>query len=103
MLEHMDGYDNFPIVYIEFCSVKDAGQTLFYSGIVIAWGGGLFATGAFLFALVSELFSSQSPNSLYSDALKKCKEFPRICHLLGKPIVGFRGSHDDTRRILRFP
>lgn len=80
--------------------VKDAGKTLWYSGIVIV---GFLATGAILFAVIKELFSNQSPQYIYSDALKKCTEFPRVCDLLGEPIVGFcEGSGRRSRTVLRF-
>nr|SVE93982.1 EOG090X0I05 [Scapholeberis mucronata] len=80
--------------------VKDAGKTVWYTGIVIC---GFIATGAILFAVVKELFWSQSPQSIYSDALKKCIEFPRICDLLGEPIKGFcDGSGRRGRTNLRY-
>ena len=50
---------------------------------------GLLATGAILFAVIKELFWSQSPQSIYSDALKKCIEHTKICDVLGPPITGF--------------
>nr|SVE92755.1 EOG090X0I05 [Megafenestra aurita] len=80
--------------------VKDAGKTVWYSGIVIC---GFIATGAILFAVIKELFWSQSPQSIYSDALKKCTEFPKICDLLGEPITGFcDGSGRRGRTNLRY-
>lgn len=88
-------------MFIFFHIVKDAGKTVWYSGIVVV---GFLATGAILFAVVKELFWSQSPQSIYSDALKKCTEFYRICDLLGEPITGFcDGSGRRGRTNLRYP
>lgn len=93
-------YSNLDFTIFPKCLVKDAGKTVWYTGIVIC---GFIATGAILFAVIKELFWSQSPQSIYSDALKKCTEFPRICDLLGEPITGFcDGSGRRGRTNLRF-
>nr|SVE85233.1 EOG090X0I05 [Daphnia pulex] len=79
--------------------VKDAGKTVWYTGIVIF---GFLATGALLFAVFKELFWSESPQSVYSDALKKCTDYPRMKDLLGEPITGFcDGSGRRGRTNLR--
>nr|SVE94603.1 EOG090X0I05 [Simocephalus serrulatus] len=79
--------------------VKDASKTVWYSGIVVI---GFLAAGAILYAVIKELFSSQSPQSIYSDALKKCLEFSRVCDLLGEPITAFcDGSGRRGRTNLR--
>jgi import inner membrane translocase subunit TIM21 len=80
-------------------SVKDAGKTVWYTGIVVL---GFLATGALLFAVFKELFWSESPQSVYSDALKKCTDYPRMKDLLGEPITGFcDGSGRRGRTNLR--
>nr|SVE85863.1 EOG090X0I05 [Daphnia pulicaria] len=79
--------------------VKDAGKTVWYTGIVVL---GFLATGALLFAVFKELFWSESPQSVYSDALKKCTDYPRMKDLLGEPITGFcDGSGRRGRTNLR--
>nr|SVE74546.1 EOG090X0I05 [Daphnia barbata] len=79
--------------------VKDAGKTVWYTGIVVV---GFIATGALLFAVIRELLWSESPQSVYSDALKKCSEYSRIKDLLGEPITGFcDGSGRRGRTNLR--
>lgn len=67
-----------------YVAVKEASKTIWYSGVVI---GGLVITGVILFTVLKELFWSQSPQSIYSDALKKCIIHPRICDVLGEPIT----------------
>lgn len=42
-----------------------------------------------------ELFSSKSPNSVYTTSLKKCCADPRVIDSLGEPIKGFG---EETRR-----
>ncbi|XP_057376277.1 mitochondrial import inner membrane translocase subunit Tim21-like [Daphnia carinata] len=79
--------------------VKDAGKTVWYTGIVVI---GFLATGALLFAVIKELLWSESPQSVYSDALKKCTECSRMKDLLGEPITGFcDGSGRRGRTNLR--
>nr|CAH0098236.1 unnamed protein product [Daphnia galeata] len=79
--------------------VRDAGKTVWYTGIVVF---GFLATGALLFAVFKELFWSESPQSIYSDALKKCTDHPRIKDFLGEPITGFcDGSGRRGRTNLR--
>nr|SVE78598.1 EOG090X0I05 [Daphnia lumholtzi] len=79
--------------------VKDAGKTVWYTGIVAI---GFLATGALLFAVIKELLWSESPQSVYSDALKKCIEYSRMKDLLGEPITGFcDGSGRRGRTNLR--
>jgi len=75
--------------------VKEASKTVWYSGIVIA---GLGATGVILFTIFKELFSSQSPQAIYTKSLKKCCEHPRVCDLLGEPITGFGEESSRGRR-----
>ncbi len=67
--------------------MKETTQTVWYTGVVI---GGLFVTGVIFFTVLKELFWSQSPQSIYSDALDKCCKHPKICDILGEPITGVR-------------
>lgn len=75
--------------------VKEASKTVWYSGIVVV---GLGATGFILFTIFKELFSTQSPQAIYSKSLKKCCEHPRVCDLLGEPITGFGEESSRGRR-----
>lgn len=80
--------------------VKEASKTVWYTGIVVC---GFIATGAILYTVIKELFWSQSPQSIYSDALQKCIEHPKICDMLGEPITGFcDGSGRRGRTNLRY-
>ena len=75
--------------------MKEASKTAWYSGVVII---GLGATGYILFTIFKELFSNQSPQAIYSQSLKKCCEHPRVCDLLGEPIIGFGEESSRGRR-----
>jgi len=75
--------------------VKETSKTVWYSSVVIA---GIAATGFILFTILRELFSTQSPQAVYSKSLKKCCEHPRVCDLLGEPIIGFGEENSRGRR-----
>ncbi|CAH8634663.1 unnamed protein product [Heterobilharzia americana] len=60
--------------------------------------GGLTLTGAILFTIVRELFSSKSPNSVYSDAFKICKADQRVLDLLGSSIKAHGDQNSRGRR-----
>lgn len=49
--------------------IKENTKTASYFGVII---GGIAITGVILFAVFRELFSSNSPNNVYSEALKIC-------------------------------
>lgn len=72
--------------------VKENTKTASYMGVILL---GVGVTGIMLFAIFRELFSSQSPNSVYSEALEKCKDHPKVQDTLGTPIKGFG---EETRR-----
>lgn len=50
--------------------VKEATKTASYTGVILV---GLGVTGVIFYYVFRELFSSNSPNSIYSEALEKCK------------------------------
>lgn len=50
--------------------VKEATKTASYTGVILV---GLGVTGIIFYYVFRELFSSNSPNSIYSEALEKCK------------------------------
>lgn len=49
---------------------------------------GLGVTGFIFFVVFKELFSSKSPSAVFSTALRKCKQDPRVTEALGEPIKG---------------
>ncbi|XP_049870390.1 mitochondrial import inner membrane translocase subunit Tim21 [Pectinophora gossypiella] len=73
--------------------VKEATKTASYTGVILV---GLGVTGIIFFYVFRELFSSNSPNSIYSQALEKCKNDPRVEDELGSPIKGY--GEETTRR-----
>ncbi|XP_046385490.1 mitochondrial import inner membrane translocase subunit Tim21 [Ischnura elegans] len=72
--------------------VKETTKTVSYLGVILF---GVGVTGFILFTVFKELFSSNSPNSIYTAALEKCRKDPRVVDLLGDPIKGFG---EETRR-----
>ncbi|XP_056631133.1 mitochondrial import inner membrane translocase subunit Tim21 [Diorhabda sublineata] len=72
--------------------VKETTKTVSYLG-VIAFG--LVVTGSLFYAVFNELFSSKSPNNIYSKAVKKCLADTRVEDKLGKPITAYG---EQTRR-----
>ncbi|KAJ2953743.1 hypothetical protein O0L34_g1369 [Tuta absoluta] len=73
--------------------VKEATKTVSYTGVILL---GLGVTGVIFFYVFRELFSSNSANSIYSEALEKCKNDPRVEDALGAPIKGY--GEETTRR-----
>ena len=57
--------------------------------------------GVVFYAVFNELFSSQTPQGVYSTALKKCKNSPEVCDELGDSILG-RGEMTSRGRA-RYP
>lgn len=73
-------------------TVKEATKTVSYLGVIVV---GLGVTGVMLYAVLSELFSSKSPNSVYTKAAQRCCEDERVKNALGEPIQAFG---EETRR-----
>jgi len=71
---------------------KDNAATASY-GIVIVVGVAI--TGYIAFTVLNELFSSDSPNSMYEKAAQLCIEHPKVQDMLGEPIKYFG---EETRR-----
>ncbi|XP_072307450.1 mitochondrial import inner membrane translocase subunit Tim21 [Eucyclogobius newberryi] len=63
--------------------VKDAGRDFTYLIVVLI---GLGVTGGLLYVLFQELFSSSSPNKVYSKAFNLVKSNPEIIGAFGEPI-----------------
>ncbi|XP_037297997.1 mitochondrial import inner membrane translocase subunit Tim21-like [Manduca sexta] len=73
--------------------IKETTKTVSYTGVILV---GIGVTGVIFFYVFRELFSSNSPNSIYSEALEKCKNDPRVEDALGAPIKGY--GEETTRR-----
>ncbi|KAJ9584224.1 hypothetical protein L9F63_021429 [Diploptera punctata] len=72
--------------------VKETTKTVSYLGVIVA---GVGVTAFIFYQIFKELFSSKSPNSVYSASLVKCCADPRVADTLGEPIKGFG---EETRR-----
>ena len=55
--------------------IKDTAKTTSYLGVILL---GVGVTGALFYTIFSELFSSSSPNAVYSEAFEKCKNVSRF-------------------------
>ncbi|XP_013201234.2 mitochondrial import inner membrane translocase subunit Tim21 [Amyelois transitella] len=73
--------------------IKETTKTVSYTGVILL---GIGVTGIIFYYVFRELFSSNSANSIYSAALEKCKNDPRIEDALGAPIKGY--GEETTRR-----
>ncbi|EDV57866.1 mitochondrial import inner membrane translocase subunit Tim21 [Drosophila erecta] len=75
--------------------IKENTKTASYTAIIIA---GLGVTCVMFFAIFRELFSSESPNNIYADALSRVVEDPRVQDAIGAPIKGFGETSRRGRR-----
>ncbi|KAL0849360.1 hypothetical protein ABMA28_013670 [Loxostege sticticalis] len=73
--------------------IKETTKTVSYTGVILL---GVGVTGVIFYYVFRELFSSNSANSIYSTALEKCKNDPRVEDALGAPIKGY--GEETTRR-----
>lgn len=55
--------------------IKENTKTAGYMGVILL---GITVTGGLFYAIFRELFSSTSPNSIYSAALEKCKNVKKF-------------------------
>lgn len=72
--------------------IKENTKTASYMGVILL---GVGVTGALFYTIFKELFSSNSPNSIYSKALERVIDEPKVQDSLGVPIQGFG---EETRR-----
>uniref|UniRef100_A0A3B5LJQ1 Mitochondrial import inner membrane translocase subunit Tim21 n=1 Tax=Xiphophorus couchianus TaxID=32473 RepID=A0A3B5LJQ1_9TELE len=72
--------------------VKDAGRDFTYLIVVLI---GLGVTGGLLYVVFQELFSSSSPNKVYSRAFDIVKSHPEVIGAFGEPIKCYG---ETTRR-----
>lgn len=75
--------------------VKETTKTASYLGVILL---GVTVTGTLFYAIFQELFSSKSPNNVYSKASKRCIADPRIEDKLGLPITAFGEESRRGRR-----
>ncbi|XP_044032457.1 mitochondrial import inner membrane translocase subunit Tim21-like [Siniperca chuatsi] len=72
--------------------VKEAGRDFTYLIVVLI---GLGVTGALLYVVFQELFSSSSPNKIYGKAFNKVRLHPEVIGAFGEPIKCYG---ETTRR-----
>jgi import inner membrane translocase subunit TIM21 len=75
--------------------VVEAGKDAGYMGIILA---GLGFTGFLMWAVLSEFFSSNSPQKLFAKALRAVKNNEQAREILGDPISGFGDTSGRGRR-----
>lgn len=75
--------------------VKQTTKDASYLGVIIA---GIGVTGVMFYAILRELFSGQSPNSVYTEALKLCKNNQKVSDAVGEPIKGYGETTARGRR-----
>uniref|UniRef100_A0A1Q3F957 Mitochondrial import inner membrane translocase subunit Tim21 n=1 Tax=Culex tarsalis TaxID=7177 RepID=A0A1Q3F957_CULTA len=75
--------------------VKENTKTASYLGVILV---GVAVTGALFYMTFRELFSSNSPNNIYTDALDRVKNENRVKDALGAPIKGFGEESRRGRR-----
>jgi len=75
--------------------IKENTKTASYTAIIIA---GVGVTGLMFYAIFRELFSSTSPNNVYSEALERVKEDNRVQDAIGAPIKGYGEESRRGRR-----
>ncbi|XP_078035329.1 mitochondrial import inner membrane translocase subunit Tim21 isoform X2 [Augochlora pura] len=74
--------------------VKENTKSVGYLGVII---GGVGITGLMFYMIFNELFSSKSPNNVYSNALARCIKEPKVIDALGEPIKAY-GEENRRRR-----
>uniref|UniRef100_A0A182RWA2 Mitochondrial import inner membrane translocase subunit Tim21 n=1 Tax=Anopheles funestus TaxID=62324 RepID=A0A182RWA2_ANOFN len=75
--------------------VKENTKTASYMGVILL---GVGVTGLLFYVIFWELFSSDSPNNIYSEALERVKEETRVKDALGAPIKGYGEESRRGRR-----
>lgn len=80
---------------ITFKTVKETSKTVSYLGVILV---GVGVTGVLFYTVLNELFSSKSPNNVYSKALERVISDPRVQDALGNPISGYGEENRRGRR-----
>ncbi len=73
-------------------TVKENVKTSGYGVVLLA---GIAITGGLLYVVLSELFSGDSPNNIYTHGFKLCKLSQQVQDALGTPIKCYG---EETRR-----
>ncbi|XP_029653048.1 mitochondrial import inner membrane translocase subunit Tim21 [Octopus sinensis] len=74
--------------------VKEASKDVTYTGVIIV---GVGITAIMFYAIAKELLSKESPNAVFGEAFKRCKNDPEVQQLLGEPIKAY-GEESGRRR-----
>ena len=74
---------------------KENVKTASYGMVIVA---GVGVTGIILYTIFQELFSGDSPNSLFQMASEKCIAHPKVQDMLGEPIKAFGEENRRGRR-----
>ncbi|CAB1340876.1 unnamed protein product [Coregonus sp. 'balchen'] len=80
---------------LSLATVKEAGKDFTYLIVVLI---GLGVTGGLLYVVFQELFSSSSPNKVYSKAFNKTRLHPEVIGVFGEPIKCFGETSRRGRR-----
>lgn len=80
---------------ITFNTVKETTKTASYLGVILL---GVGITGIIFVTVFKELFSSKSPNNVYSKALERICTDTRVQDALGEPISGYGEENRRGRR-----
>ncbi|CAK9809094.1 Mitochondrial import inner membrane translocase subunit Tim21 [Anthophora plagiata] len=75
--------------------VKENTKSAGYLGVII---GGIGITALMFYVIFDELFSSKSPNNVYSKALDYLSKHPKVIDLLGEPIKAYGEESRRGRR-----
>ncbi|CAL7949427.1 unnamed protein product [Xylocopa violacea] len=91
-----DPIDHENKIQVEFADVvKENTKSAGYLGVII---GGVGITAFMFYVIFDELFSSKSPNNVYSKAFKRCIEHPKVIDSLGEPIKAYGEESRRGRR-----
>jgi len=74
---------------------KDNAKTASYGMVIVV---GVAITGYIAYTILSELFSSNSPNAMYEKAAKLCISHPKVQDMLGEPIKVYGEESRRGRR-----
>ncbi|XP_034177324.1 mitochondrial import inner membrane translocase subunit Tim21 [Osmia lignaria lignaria] len=75
--------------------VKENTKSAGYLGVII---GGVGITAFMFYMIFNELFSTKSPNNVYSKALDRCIKDPKVVNALGEPIKAYGEESRRGRR-----
>ncbi|XP_053985896.1 mitochondrial import inner membrane translocase subunit Tim21 [Hylaeus volcanicus] len=95
-LTKSDSNENENKVQVGFAEVvRENTKSIGYLSIIV---GGIGITGLMFYVIFNELFSSKSPNNVYSKALNICIKHPKVVDALGEPIKAYGEESRRGRR-----